>query len=44
MKKLLLLLAFLPLSLFAQRITPEEYIQTYKDIAIREMHPRDEDP
>ena len=37
MKKLLLLLALLPLSLFAQRITPEEYIQTYKDIAIREM-------
>ncbi len=37
MKKLLLLLAFLPLSLFAQRITPEEYIKTYKDIAIREM-------
>jgi hypothetical protein len=37
MKKLLLLLAFLPLSLFAQRITPEEYIQTYKDIVIREM-------
>ena len=25
------------MSLFAQRITPEEYIQTYKDIAIREM-------
>jgi len=37
MKKLLLLLALMPLSLFAQRITPEEYIQTYKDIAIREM-------
>ena len=37
MKKLLLLLAFLPLSLFAQRITPEEYIQTYKDIAMKEM-------
>ena len=26
-----------PLSLFSQRITPEEYIQTYKDIAMREM-------
>jgi GR25 family glycosyltransferase involved in LPS biosynthesis len=26
-----------PLSLLAQRITPEEYIQTYKDIAMREM-------
>mgnify|MGYP002851980002 CR=1 FL=1 len=37
MKKLLFLLALLPLSLFAQRITPEEYIQTYKDIAMREM-------
>jgi hypothetical protein len=37
MKKLLLLFAFLPLSLLAQRITPEEYIQTYKDIAMREM-------
>ena len=37
MKKALLLFALLPLSLFAQRITPEEYIQTYKDIAIREM-------
>ena len=37
MKKLLLLFAFLPLMLPAQRITPEEYIQTYKDIAMREM-------
>ena len=37
MKRLLLFLAFLPLSLMAQRITPEEYIQTYKDIAIHEM-------
>ena len=27
----------IPLTLTAQRITPEEYIQTYKDIAIREM-------
>ena len=37
MKKILLLFALLPLSLVAQRITPEEYIKTYKDIAIREM-------
>ena len=39
MQKLPLLLLFLiPITLTAQRITPEEYIQTYKDIAIREMH------
>ena len=37
MNRILLLFALLPLSLFAQRITPEEYIQTYKDIAIQEM-------
>ena len=38
MKNIALLLTLLfPLSLFAQRITPEEYIQTYKDIAMREM-------
>ena len=38
MKKLaLLLILSFPLGLLAQRITPEEYIQTYKDIAIREM-------
>lgn len=37
MKRLLLVFMLLPLSLWAQRITPEEYIQTYKDIAIREM-------
>ena len=40
MKKLFLLLSLLfplSLSLFAQKITPEEYIQTYKDIAMREM-------
>ena len=38
MKNIVLLLTLLfPLSLLAQRITPEEYIQTYKDIAIREM-------
>lgn len=33
----LLLLLLMPLTLNAQRITPEEYIQTYKDIAMREM-------
>ena len=38
MKKYYALLLFLiPLTLTAQRITPEEYIQTYKDIAMREM-------
>ena len=40
MKKLFLLLSLLfPILLYlnAQRITPEEYIQTYKDIAMREM-------
>ena len=38
MKKLaLLLILSFPLALLAQRITPEEYIQTYKDIAMREM-------
>lgn len=37
MKKLLLMIALMPLTLMAQRITPEEYIQTYKDIAMREM-------
>ena len=37
MKKIFLLLGLLPLALFAQRITPEEYIETYKDIAMREM-------
>ena len=38
MQKLPLLLLFLiPLTLTAQKITPEEYIQTYKDIAIHEM-------
>lgn len=37
MKRLLFLLALLPLSLVAQRITPEDYILTYKDIAMREM-------
>ena len=33
----MILLLALPMALTAQRITPEEYIQTYKDIAIREM-------
>ena len=37
MKRLLLFFALMPLALHAQRITPEEYIQTYKDIAMREM-------
>jgi len=38
MKKLyIILLLALPMTLTAQRITPEEYIQTYKDIAMREM-------
>lgn len=40
MKKSLLVFTLLPLSIFAQRITPEEYIQTYKDIAMREMRER----
>ena len=31
------LLLALPMALAAQRITPEEYIKTYKDIAMREM-------
>ena len=36
-KRLLLLLLLLPLGLMAQKITPEEYIKTYKDIAMKEM-------
>ena len=36
-KGLFILLACLPFFAQSQRITPEEYIQTYKDIAIREM-------
>jgi hypothetical protein len=36
-KSAFLLLLLAPLALIAQRITPEEYIQTYKDIAMREM-------
>ena len=38
MKKLqLLILLLIPITLMAQRITPEDYIETYKDIAMREM-------
>ena len=33
----LLLCLFLPLALMAQKITVEEYIEAYKDIAMREM-------
>lgn len=33
----LLFLFLIPITLTAQKITPEEYIQTYKDIAIEEM-------
>ena len=36
-KRFLLLLLLLPLGLLAQKITPEEYIKTYKDIAMKEM-------
>ena len=36
-KVYLFLLLALPMVLTAQRITPEEYIQTYKDIAMQEM-------
>ena len=36
-RELMIILACLPFLVQAQRITPEEYIQTYKDIAIREM-------
>ena len=37
MKRILLLLLLVPLALTAQKITVEEYIETYKDIAIKEM-------
>ena len=37
MKKLLMAILLAPLALMAQKITPEEYIQTYKDIAMSEM-------
>ena len=36
-KRILLFLLFVPLALTAQRITTEEYIATYKDIAMEEM-------
>ena len=36
-KRFILLLLFAPLALTAQKITVEEYIETYKDIAMREM-------
>ena len=36
-RRFLLLLLLLPLGLLAQNITPEEYIQTYKDLAMKEM-------
>lgn len=37
MKRFALLLLLAPLTLMAQKITVEEYIETYKDIAMREM-------
>ena len=37
MKRILLIIGLLPLALFGQKITPEDYIETYKDIAMREM-------
>ena len=37
MRRLLFFLLLLPISLMAQKITVEEYIETYKDIAMREM-------
>lgn len=37
LKRFLLLLLFAPLALMAQKITVEEYIETYKDIAMKEM-------
>ena len=36
-KRILLFLLFAPLALTAQKITVEEYIDTYKDIAMKEM-------
>ena len=36
-KRFFLLLLLLPLTLMAQKITVEEYIETYKDIAMKEM-------
>ncbi len=37
MRRLLFFMMLLPISLMAQKITVEEYIETYKDIAMREM-------
>lgn len=37
MRRLLFFMLLLPLSLMAQKITVEEYIETYKDIAMSEM-------
>ena len=37
LKRFILFLLFAPLALMAQKITVEEYIETYKDIAMREM-------
>jgi hypothetical protein len=36
-RKLIMLLLLLPLGAMAQKITVEEYIETYKDIAMKEM-------
>ena len=37
MKRFLFFLLLLPFSLMGQKITVEEYIETYKDIAMKEM-------
>ena len=37
MRRLILLFLLLPMGLMAQKITVEEYIETYKDIAMKEM-------
>ena len=37
MRRLFVLLLLMPLALTAQKITVEEYIETYKDIAMKEM-------
>ena len=37
LRKMLVLLLLMPLGLMAQKITVEEYIETYKDIAMKEM-------
>lgn len=36
-RQLILMLLLLPIALMAQKITVEEYIETYKDIAMKEM-------